>query len=143
MLLACCFIPENSPLTHRYAVLVYARVSLTMRSINGWSYFSPHSFAVLCLTWLEQTALYSLTLELQIGMQTVRRVPIRGNGARSYTVYIPIEFNGEFAITGSPRHPKCDVYDTGKIKFHSMLLGKGYILAVTLPPHDHSYCKAH
>ena len=76
MLLACRFIPENSPLTHRYPVLVYARVSLTTRSrVNGCSSFSPHSFAVLRLTWLEQTALYSLILELQIGMQTVRKVP--------------------------------------------------------------------
>ena len=29
--------------------------------------------------------------------------------ARGQTVYIPIEFNGEFAATGSPRHPKRDV----------------------------------
>ena len=125
MLLACRFIPENSPLTHRYPALVYARVSLTTRSrVNRCSSFSPHSFAVLHLTWLEQTALYSLILELQIGMQTVREIPIRESGARSYAVYIPIEFNGEFAITGSPRHPKRDVTDTGKIKFHSTLLGK-------------------
>ena len=76
MLLACRFIPENSPLTHRYPVPVYVRVSLTMRSrVNGWSYLSPHSVAVPRLTWLEQTALYSLILELQIGMKTVRGVP--------------------------------------------------------------------
>ena len=41
-------------------------------------------------------------------------------------MYISLEFNGEFAINGSPRHPKRDVTDTGKIKFHCMLLGKGY-----------------
>ena len=42
-----------------------------------------------------------------------------------------IEFNGEFAITGSPRHPKRDVTDTGKIKFHCTLLGKGLLLHVS------------
>ena len=110
MLLACRFIPENSPLIHRYPVLVYAQVSLTTHSrVNGCSSFSPHSFAVLYLTWLEQTALYSLILELKIGMQTVRKVPNTRSGVRSNTVYIPIEFNGEFAIAGSPRHPKRDV----------------------------------
>ena len=59
---------------------------------------------------------------------------------RSYAVYNPIEFNGEFAIMGSPKHLKRDVTDTGKIPFY--VIGKG-LLAVTLPPHDHSYCKAH
>ena len=106
MLLACRFIPENSPLTHQYSVLVYVRISLTTRSrVNGCCSFSPHSFTVLHLTWLEQTTLYSLILELQIGMQTIRESPIRGSGARSYAVYIPIEFNGEFAtreVRGTP-----------------------------------------
>ena len=103
MLLACRFIPENSPLTHRYPVLVYTRVSLTTRSrVNGCSSFSPHSFAVLRLTWLEQTALYSLILELQIGMQTVRKVPNTRSGARSYAVYIAIEFNASRAVRGNP-----------------------------------------
>ena len=37
---------------------------------------------------------------------------------RSYAVYISIEFNGEFTITGSLRHPKRDVTGTGKIKYH-------------------------
>ena len=59
-------------------------------------------------------------------MQTVRGVPKCGSGAQSDGVYIPIEFNGEFAITGSPRHPKRDITDSGKIKFHCTLLGKGY-----------------
>ena len=45
---------------------------------------------------------------------------------RSNAVYIYIEFNREFAITSSPRHPKRDVTDTGKIKFHCTLLEKGY-----------------
>ena len=103
MLLACRFIPENSPLTHRYPVLVNVQVSLATRScVNGCSSFSPHSFAVLCLTWLEQTALYSLILELQIGMQTVRGVPnTRKRRAVKRSVYSQ--------IAGSRKHPKRDV----------------------------------
>ena len=51
---------------------------------------ATHSFAVLCLTWLEQTALYSLILELQIGMQTVRGVPnTRKRRAVIRSVYSP------------------------------------------------------
>ena len=37
-------------------------------------------------------------------MQTLGESLIRGSSARSYAVYIHIEFNGEFAITGSARH---------------------------------------
>ena len=69
-----CF--SNGSASEAPGTLTSARVSLTMHScVNRCSSFSPHSFAVLCLTWLEQTALYSLILELQIGMQTVRGVP--------------------------------------------------------------------
>ena len=129
MLLACRFIPENSPLTHRYPMLVYARILLTTLSrVNRCSSFSPHSFAVLRLMWLEQTALYSLFLELQIGMQTVREVPntqkqravIRS--AYSHRVQWRIRHHGQFEA------PKNVFTDTGKIKFHCTLLGKGYCI---------------
>ena len=59
-------------------------------------------------------------------MQIIRRTPICRSGMRLYTMYIRIEFNGKLAITGTPRHPKRDIMDTGKIKFHCTLLGKGY-----------------
>ena len=86
--------------------VIYARSRV---KLDRCSSLSPHSSVVLHPTWLEQTAMYSLILELQIGMQTVGRSPIRGSGVRSNTVYIPMEFNGEFAAMGNPRHPERDI----------------------------------
>ena len=81
MLLACRFIPENSHILCLAAR--YTRTALTTRSrVNRCSSFSPHSFAVLPLTRLEQTAFYSLILELQISMQTVR-LPCTGSDHKS------------------------------------------------------------
>ena len=123
MLLAFRFIPENSPLTHRYPVLVYARVSLTTcNHVNGWSSFSPHRFAILRLTWLEKTVLYSLILELQIAMQTIRGVP---NTRKRCAVIRSVYSHRVQCITASLRHPKLYVTDTGEIKFHCTLMGKG------------------
>ena len=145
MLLACRFVPENSPLTHRYPVLVYARVSLTTRShLNRCSSFSPHNFVVLHLTWLEQTVLYSLILELPTGMQTVRGIHNTRKQRAVIRRYIHIEFNGEFANTGSSlRHPKRDITETGKIKFHCTLLGKGYWALTHTYIHTHTHSLSH
>ena len=116
MQLACRCIPENSPLTHRYPVLVYARVSLTTQNrVNRCSSFSPHSFAVLASRGLNKQHCIAWFWNFISVYRMLGRSPICGSGARSNTVYIYIEFNGEFAITGSRRHPKRDVTDTGKI----------------------------
>ena len=66
----------------------------------------PHSSIVPHPTWLEQTALYSLVLELQIGMQTVRKVP---NTRKRHTVKRSVYSHRFQSSKGSPRHPKRDV----------------------------------
>ena len=48
-------------------------------------------------------------------MQTVRGVPNTQKWRAVIRSVYSIEFNGEFAITGCPRHPKRDVTDTGKL----------------------------
>ena len=133
MLQACHFIPENSPLTHRYPVLVYVRVSLTTRSrVNGCSSFSPHSFAVLRLTWLEQTPLYSLILELQIDTQTVRGVL---NMRKLRAVIRSVYFHRVQCITGSQRHPiacyweRAIGYFTSHVVSHSLIPSQAATLA--------------
>ena len=71
--------------------------------VHNWGQRSLEVFLYLAAS--EQTAFYSLFLELQIGMQTVRGVPNTRKRRAVNAVHIPTEFNGEFAITSSRGTP--------------------------------------
>ena len=56
---------------------------------------------------------------------------------QSNAVYIPTEFNGEFAITGNPRHLERDVMYLINVPYIIILdlLGKGYFHLVSILIH--------
>ena len=126
MQLASHFIPENSPLTYKTPISCASICASLINNAESCSSSSPHSFAVLRLTWLEQTALYSLILELHIGMQNVRKVPnMRKRRAVKRGVYLH-RIQWRILYHGKSEAPKRDITDIGKIKFQCTLLGKGY-----------------